>query len=70
MFFFIYYFFFSGKTKFAMVNPEFNDVDILIATPGVLSKLSTVGIYKLNEVNDQYICLIIYTLKMNFRFRV
>ncbi|KAF7287301.1 hypothetical protein GWI33_001666 [Rhynchophorus ferrugineus] len=40
----------GGKTKSAMVNPEFNDIDILIATPGALSKLSTVGIYKLNEV--------------------
>ncbi|KAI4463300.1 rna helicase [Holotrichia oblita] len=40
----------GGKTKKLMLNPEFSDIDILIATPGAISKLSTVGIYKLNKV--------------------
>lgn len=34
-----------------MLNPTFRDVDLLVATPGALSKLSTVGIYKLFEVS-------------------
>lgn len=40
----------GGRTKKLMLNPEFSDVDLLIATPGAISKLSTVGIYKLNKV--------------------
>lgn len=40
----------GGRTKRLMMNPEFEDIDILIATPGAVGKLSTVGIYKLNEV--------------------
>ncbi|XP_056630984.1 probable ATP-dependent RNA helicase DDX28 [Diorhabda sublineata] len=40
----------GGKTKALMMNPVFEDIDILVATPGALGKLSTVGIYKLNEV--------------------
>lgn len=40
----------GGRTKSIMMNPSFEDIDILVATPGVLGKLSTVGIYKLNEV--------------------
>nr|CAH7752991.1 unnamed protein product [Callosobruchus chinensis] len=40
----------GGGTKKMMMNPEFEEVDLLVATPGVLSKLSTVGIYKLDEV--------------------
>lgn len=40
----------GGKTKKLMLNPEFADIDILIATPGAISKLSTVGIYKLDKV--------------------
>ncbi|KAG5883916.1 hypothetical protein JTB14_032139 [Gonioctena quinquepunctata] len=39
----------GGRTKSLMMNPVFEDVDILVATPGALGKLSTVGIYKLNE---------------------
>lgn len=39
----------AGKTKQAMLSPRFGDVDVLVATPGVLGKLSTVGIYKLGE---------------------
>lgn len=40
----------GGRTKQKMMNPEFGDIDILIGTPGAISKLSTVGIYKLNDV--------------------
>ncbi|KAK4887552.1 hypothetical protein RN001_003823 [Aquatica leii] len=40
----------GGRTKKMMLNPEFSDVDILIATPGAIGKLSTVGVYKLNNV--------------------
>lgn len=40
----------GGKTKSLMMNPVFEDIDILVATPGALGKLSTVGIYKLNDV--------------------
>nr|XP_023026047.1 probable ATP-dependent RNA helicase DDX28 isoform X1 [Leptinotarsa decemlineata] len=39
----------GGRTKSLMMNPVFEDIDILVATPGSLGKLSTVGIYKLNE---------------------
>lgn len=42
----------GGRTKSLMMNPNFEDVDILVATPGVLGKLSTVGIYKLKKVMD------------------
>lgn len=40
----------GGNTKKLMMNPTFFEVDILIATPGVISKLSTVGVYKLDKV--------------------
>lgn len=40
----------GGKTKSIMMNPKFEEIDILIATPGALSKLSTVGIYKMDQV--------------------
>lgn len=40
----------GGRTKSVMMNPVFEDLDILIATPGVLAKLSTVGIFRLNQV--------------------
>lgn len=39
----------GGKTKRLMMNPEFDDIDVLVATPGALGKLSTVGVYKLHE---------------------
>lgn len=41
----------GGRTKRAMLNPEFSEVDILIGTPGALGKLTGVGIYKLNHVS-------------------
>ncbi|CAH0561265.1 unnamed protein product [Brassicogethes aeneus] len=40
----------GGRTKKLMMNPEFEDIDILVATPGAIGKLSTVGVYKLSEV--------------------
>lgn len=40
----------GGQTKKKMMNPDISEIDILVATPGVLAKLSTLGIYKLNEV--------------------
>lgn len=40
----------GGKTKQQMFNPTFEKIDILVATPGAIGKLSTMGIYKLNEV--------------------
>ncbi|XP_066248009.1 probable ATP-dependent RNA helicase DDX28 [Euwallacea similis] len=40
----------GGRTKKMMLSPSFAEVDILVATPGALGKLSTVGIYKLGEV--------------------
>ncbi|XP_017769633.1 PREDICTED: probable ATP-dependent RNA helicase DDX28 [Nicrophorus vespilloides] len=40
----------GGSTKRLMLDPEFGSIDILVATPGAISKLSTVGIYKLNQV--------------------
>lgn len=40
----------GGRTKKIMMNPDFDKIDLLVATPGALGKLSTVGIYKLNEV--------------------
>lgn len=40
----------GGNTKKIMMNPKFDEVDILVATPGVIGKLSSVGVYKLNKV--------------------
>lgn len=40
----------GGNTKRLMLNPEFDDIDILIGTPGAIGKLSTVGVYKLGTV--------------------
>ena len=40
----------GGQTKRTMTNPQFSDIDVLVGTPGVICKLSTVGIYKLNDV--------------------
>lgn len=40
----------GGRTKSAMMNPAFEEIDVLVATPGALSKLSSVGIYKLDQV--------------------
>lgn len=37
-----------------MENPTFEEIDILVATPGALGKLSAVGVYKLGEVSVTY----------------
>lgn len=56
----------GGKIKRTMMNPTFEEVDILVATPGALGKLSTVGIYKLNEVNR----LFLHSILFIFLYRV
>lgn len=40
----------GGRTKRIMMNPEFDKIDVLVSTPGAIGKLSTVGIYKLQNV--------------------
>lgn len=40
----------GGKTKKFMLNPSFSEVDVLIGTPGAIGKLSSIGIFKLNQV--------------------
>ncbi|XP_053957535.1 probable ATP-dependent RNA helicase DDX28 [Anastrepha ludens] len=40
----------GGNTKRLMIDPEFSDVDILVATIGALSKLVTTGIYRMEAV--------------------
>ncbi|XP_076239372.1 putative ATP-dependent RNA helicase Dbp21E2 isoform X2 [Calliopsis andreniformis] len=40
----------GGKTKKMMLDPPVDDVDVLVGSFGVLSKLNTVGIYKFDYV--------------------
>lgn len=40
----------GGRVKQLMLNPEFDDVDILVASFGALSKLTTTGVYKVDQV--------------------
>lgn len=40
----------GGNTKQMMINPEFDDVDIVVASMGALSKLITTGIYRMDHV--------------------
>jgi len=40
----------GGKTKKMMLDPPMGEVDIVIASFGVISKLTTTKIYKLNMV--------------------
>lgn len=40
----------GGKTKSLMLYPSFEDVDILIGSLGAISKLTTTGIYHMEEV--------------------
>lgn len=40
----------GGNTKRLMMNPEFDDVDIVVASVGALSKLVTTGIYRMDHV--------------------
>jgi superfamily II DNA/RNA helicase len=41
----------GGHTKFKMINPSFEEVDLLVASFGALSKLTTTGIYKMSHVH-------------------
>lgn len=40
----------GGKTKKLMMNPEFESVDILVGSMGVVSKLVTTGVYRMQCV--------------------
>ncbi|KAH8333526.1 hypothetical protein KR059_000501 [Drosophila kikkawai] len=40
----------GGNTKQLMMSPQFEEVDILVATLGALSKLVTTGIYRMEQV--------------------
>ena len=40
----------GGNTKQLMLNPDFEDVDIVVASVGALSKLVTTGIYRMDHV--------------------
>ncbi|KAL3265906.1 hypothetical protein HHI36_010096, partial [Cryptolaemus montrouzieri] len=40
----------GGRTKSIMMNPEFEEIDVLVSTPGAIGKLSTTGVYRLNNV--------------------
>ena len=40
----------GGNTKQLMFNPSFDDVDLVVASIGAISKLVTTGIYRMNEV--------------------
>lgn len=40
----------GGKTKQKMMNPSFEDIDILVGSIGAVSKLTTTGIYRMSEV--------------------
>lgn len=40
----------GGKTKRKILNPEFEDVDILVGSIGAMSKLTTFSIYRTNAV--------------------
>lgn len=40
----------GGNTKKQVLNPSFDDIDILVGSIGAISKLTTSGIYRLTEV--------------------
>ncbi|XP_055839847.1 probable ATP-dependent RNA helicase DDX28 [Episyrphus balteatus] len=40
----------GGNTKQKMINPEFEEVDILVGSMGAISKLVTTGIYRMDKV--------------------
>lgn len=40
----------GGNTKHKMMNPTFEDIDILVGSIGAVSKLTTTGIYRMTEV--------------------
>lgn len=41
----------GGHTKFKMMNPSFEEIDLLVASLGALSKLTTTGIYNMSNVH-------------------
>lgn len=41
----------GGHTKQKMMNPTFEDMDILVGSIGAISKLTTTGIYRMDSVN-------------------
>ncbi|GFG30487.1 hypothetical protein Cfor_08112 [Coptotermes formosanus] len=41
----------GGHTKFKMMNPSFEEIDLLVASLGALSKLTTTGIYNVSNVH-------------------
>lgn len=45
----------GGNTKRMMMDPDFGDCDLLIATLGAISKLTTTGIYRMS--NCLYLCM-------------
>lgn len=40
----------GGNTKEKMLHPSFEDIDILVGSIGAISKLTTTGIYRMNEM--------------------
>lgn len=40
----------GGRTKLKIMNPEFEDFDILVGSVGAISKLTTTGIYRMDHV--------------------
>lgn len=40
----------GGNMKSVMMNPEFEEVDLLVASLGAVSKVTTTGIYRMNHV--------------------
>ncbi|KAG5675535.1 hypothetical protein PVAND_005431 [Polypedilum vanderplanki] len=42
----------GGSTKSKILNPTFEDIDILVGSIGVLSKLTTTGVYRIDQVSS------------------
>lgn len=42
----------GGNTKQKMMNPKFEDIDILVGSIGAISKLTTTGIYRMDYVSQ------------------
>jgi superfamily II DNA/RNA helicase len=42
----------GGSTKSKVMNPTFEDVDILVGSIGVVSKLTTTGVYRIDQVSS------------------
>lgn len=39
----------GGRTKQKMLNPDFDDVDLLVGSMGAISKLVTTSIYRMHQ---------------------